>query len=1025
MNNFLIKKWWVYLFFIVIFPNLVFAALIPGDSASAILIDSSTNGGSAFCPADHPLVIGANYYNYRPDNLACTTASSSQVPIPVNVANPQYIDGTTNDASFFCPPDKPVVCGLKNKPNENSKIDALYCCEARDIIVPALSLTDPSVVAQKMGELQSTTIWCPTGKIMCGGQNTPYQNDEMWVIYCCDYENEGTINGACILNTDEDRDGATNCADMDCNNKVGDIVGGVSKYCRYSNEAGAGTATADCSDGFDNDRNEGTDLADPDCNDQQGILCRNVGGDWTSGLLTQATATNGNDGCCGNDPLLTAPPFSYDYGDFLYSATLGNFMCYNNISDVTRLSEDTPSDPAWGWLDANSNSYKIVTLNKSSGKTIDIISNSENWFYTGTDAIVGATAIDILDTFTGPAGGTGNIQCSDYFTGLFRDQEHIFVNRQICSGAEPCCRQNAGVNLSFPREEIDKCFGDNQCSIGTTLLTTDALCTYAAMYFPEICFTGGSTIDPDFIDANLCKFNPAVCLGFDTFSSSEACDAQTLPTGYNSELCINGEQYCHNGISYDTNDVLRQDDRCCIGMGADCVSIMTIDQCFEYGGIIYDSALDICMEDIFLDDGQHCCLTETVPNIFASGIYGLDVPEAYIYYREDGNDYLGQCCIDNTTSSCRNWNIVDSIYIDDKKGRVFGLGNSFHTVDNYDYYEESLGYIFDQVLRQPRLLPGSNQLIILSEAKKISSFSYIEFDITYNQEGGKNLRLSINGVLSAKAISEYSNNGDGLVRWHHIRIPLDYWQNQGITQITNLAVHNPSLDSVGLMIDDVILVSGPPQYATNSPEYYCTGGWFSWITDMDPNQTIDFTDVKKYGPYKQVCDSIQPYFWTGKNCCGDDTLGTNYGEFFSDINSGCFNGSNVKKRESVSHAKGVYETYDEFENYIYKGLLYNVTSFVSCQGITNSEALAISYNGTDVEGLLVSPNEFVSKQCQVEGKYYCFNQAWRQSVPGINTYDYITQEYDTVPTELYLKSSPPGIILVKDGDFGNNQRYTP
>jgi hypothetical protein len=67
----------------------------------------------------------------------------------------------------------------------------------------------------------------------------------------------------------------------------------------------------------------------------------------------------------------------------------------------------------------------------------------------------------------------------------------------------------------------------------------------------------------------------------------------------------------------------------------------------------------------------------------------------------------------------------------------------------------------------------------------------------------------------------------------------------------------------------------------------------------------------------------------------------------------------------------------------------------------------VSYGEQETTNKLV--NTFVNNQCAINGSYYCMDNAWRQIVPGVGSWN-----------ELSLKSAPPGVDLVKNGDFGGD-----
>jgi|GEM_PF-6286748 len=727
-------------------------------------------------------------------------------------------------------------------------------------------------------------------------------------------------------------------------------------------------------------------------------------------------------------PLYRDDQFSNFYLDYGYIDPLNEFLCYNYIADKNTVNSVKVTAMTWNWLDAksSSNAYKIFTLNNGfnstdtapPNKTTDLISNSDQWFYCNAND-------NITQGLTGnkiPEYGTfGNVQsltsmsCS-YFMTMLSGQKF-----GVCSDPSPapCC--TGTIDLVGGTNDCD-------CAFGSTggdgdLCSAASLASYPQLqsYCTQLQSTSGTG---DYLEKSLCGImNIDNCMNQSYYNPSNTCAAQ--PRGYGCK--VNTGQICVNGSVVGASDT----QNCCFGPNRACItppSTANPNFCTENNGTVYDpSAKDCASSSLDLSDGTKCCFGEVFDKfVFASSMFNSVSNESYMCYAQNGNNKLAECCYG---SDCKNINLTLSPFIDSSLGRIFGSGSPLQSVSTFDKYVPERQSIVDYVRK---LSTGSTSTVIsvdLYNKLAFSGFDNIEFDVAYNQMNVAN--LTIDGT-DYGPLYQYLVGGTEKNRWHRAIVPIHF--NQKNLKFTDMKINliHPSPDPSNvftLLIDNIFLSKNPSTAATDSSNnYYCTGGFGSWIPALSPNLTDHpFSDTifysnwqGGYGPYVFACNSQGSFAWTGHQCCGYNTKLNNYGEFFNDTQSGCFNGSVVPDGWTITKSKNIDEldTNSLFETYTYKGLLYYQSAFIGCQVQSGSYSTQVSYDGT--LGSYPNTNQgdklvtnYTNTQCAVVGNYYCSNGAWRQYI-----WTDAKQAVQFNGQQLQLEATPSGPELIKNGFTG-------
>jgi hypothetical protein len=821
-----------------------------------------------------------------------------------------------------------------------------------------------------------------------------------------------------------------------------------------------------------------------------GSECINSSGDSLSGtsfkadLLTNSYATNGSDGCCGDDGMVEcvegttvvkAPPCNYDtqtecqanlwckwdpsnfcggktrpefcaqfsetdcqsgvcqfkVRDYGYVTPDGTYLCYNQKYDL----KNPTTEDQWEWLNAQnfSDAFEIKPIVKSD-KSVDYISNSDKWYY--------CNANDVSSTFTGtpineystfprpPVGKASLLTCQQA------------VDTILNTGGPYICDDDTVTRIDMLNPyNIDNCL----CTTADLGGEQHNFCWFNPSYY--LCLNSDGGTSGISIDKEFCKNNPD-CYNVLRYDKLDSCNNSDSNNGIK---CTVDDVCAPNGLILPTSDT----DYCCIGSAdSKCVpkaNITDEQSCANQFGTSFNPQEQTgatCLpaqQLINISDTLSCCLgVFYYPQLDPSNENIAN--DSYICYDFNGNNYIGQCCI----GDCKNLIEPNTAYlssglkrVDASYSRAFASGVPLQSVASLDTYSTSRGIIVDWLNQIPFNTITNHSLSYVS-IKNISlkQYSEIAFDLRYNSKEltGK---VYINGH-DYGLVRDYANNGENANLFHRIFIPIRPEHRSENLNSIRIEVFGNTYSVIELTYDSVYLI--PDESVSNpvSNNYYCTGGFFNWIPDLDPPATLlptdsFFTDqdawLSGYGKYAKTCDSQAAFGWTGHYCCGDDTNGTAPGEYFNDSGTsmmkgaGCFGGSIIENNEPVWKIKGFRESgalffdkTEDLKNYSYADLLYYNDSFIGCQveqGKYSTQYMIYDGN-TPTTNLLVNPNNYVNKQCAVIGEYYCMDQIWRQYVPGLGQGRFTKlNTYFPVPDELSLKTIPANTELIKNGGFGD------
>jgi len=740
-------------------------------------------------------------------------------------------------------------------------------------------------------------------------------------------------------------------------------------------------------------------------------------------------------------------PFTNDYGTITGPTVNGankyNYMCYNNIADLRSPAKtDDTNFPAWDWKDAadQDTAFKIFTLQSSSGKTVDVISNSEEWFYCNADSTIttGLNGREISDgnTFDGVYGDS--ITCGQILTNLDGD---IFTDGN-CADVDYsfCCEGNNGEVLSVDLSSVSDpntisvCNG--KCYIAEGNLITDLSCspTYPLLCDNSLHTLGTGTDGSDSLrDITDCPYIVTDCIGDVSYTDTGSC------TGNGGEICTNDPaEYCSGGYYIQTTESGQsspQENRCCYvdGGGAECKIIpvlTTVDECNAIG-TVFDPQISDCEGDtasISDDPSVKCCLGytySTINSLVLTTMFYKNSPLSFKCFQRNGNNVIAQCIYDDSAVNADL--IKDGVMLDKSYGRIYAGGATTTTLLSNDVLDSS-GVVHDKFIQLYLLNTGKTNIGALTSGYSVLLSDYIslEFDVGYPSKG-KDVNLIVLTKTSPAdtpteyslgRLSEYLSGAERVGRWLHVIVPIS--DLEGLTPqeyYYALQFNDVSNNPYYLALDKIRLV------ASESIPYYCTGPYGTWISELDPTE-VDPTPTDT-ASYQYACEVQITFDWTGNYCCGDDKRydddAWNYGEYFTDTAKGCFNSSKIQNDWTVAYVYNKKEIgtpidRESFESFQYKDLKYFNNNFIGCQVPTNKYAtLKISYDGikkSDNNPLFDVNNNQVA-QCSVVGSHYCMDNAWRKNIAG-----YTLPSGETLTSaNLVLKSAPPGLNLIRNGDF--------
>jgi hypothetical protein len=772
-----------------------------------------------------------------------------------------------------------------------------------------------------------------------------------------------------------------------------------------------------CNNNIDDEGDGLIDMMDSDCFNDGTVCPANNGPNRLTGY-----ALNGADGCCGDD-IIGGNIFSFgnDYG---YIDSSNTYLCYDKVEDPG----------AWEWRNALAfAAFKIINLTNKN-KTVDIISNSDEWYYCNANPVFtqGLTGNGVNNGASPSlANGVKEYACADIMNKIFGyTSSNAFVSDANCAGMSGvnCCGYVDEGARSFTISDLGRIYDDCfvVCRADTTpmdVVYTDYTCDPGdpiRQYFcsdipsPEPEVTGS---DVTIISKDKCKLNPDLqtCLGESTVPISG-----TTCSNLQGSSCNQGD-YCIGGVMVSSLDT----SNCCYGYGAETqchapFNIITESDCTgsNTGSSVYDNSTDICEAQSrpIGSTGLRCCFGDVIsrtPVSIEVFFSNAGDPGQFICYKDYSGNYLAQCIFDNDVSSESN---IES-FIDNKKeldrsnGRILSTGTMLHTILSFDRIDDN-GVVVDNVRRlHVTAASGTQPAPSISTRKfNLTTYDYLEFDVLYpTQECMLSMNLTMNDSVTYISriinVSRYLTAGDKSRRWNHVKIPIAdlnlpttaiYWSI--IFKDYASADYNIVIDSVRLTVNAETI---------NTRGRYCVAGFNRWLTDLDP--TGDTPDA-----YEAACQAQASFDWTGNYCCGDDTDST-HKEAYNDTVKGCFNGAAIDNGWSVAYMSGVDESNPRFNTYTYKGVMYYNNSFIGCQldpNILPYSDLKLSFSGAPGTVNLISKT--TPTQCAVVGPYYCANGAWKKNIQ-ISDYTYPT---DFGGQALTLMTVPAGAELIRNGFRG-------
>jgi hypothetical protein len=832
---------------------------------------------------------------------------------------------------------------------------------------------------------------------------------------------------------------------------------GTSAYCKaipgYIHE----DTPEKCNNGIDDDENGLIDMKDPGCfniaSDNGGCPSTNYGPipapitnetSFVQFPWFNASAKSALDGCCGDD-------FESDVGS---TDPSGRYVCYNNFSTAR------PNDNAqWFWIDAQRAPGTIYTLDFSrqklldalngnignvydaktntitpSNHTIDVVSNANEWYFCNATSIstpLTLKPIQEYNTFS-RATANGNILCSYALSNIF---DEYIIDSPECgkSLTYGCCRLLSNGEPAYARiDSIDACNG--YCYLQNSTPVEDICETH-----PEAC-NAQAPVDnigtSDTVDKSSCPRRDITgCVNDTRPQKSLSCSAQDPSAA----LCADtANYYCSGGSFIETNESGNVGQwGCCYGSSAQCTrkqQIFDAQKCSDLGGAPYSPQLYAClpsMNDAALTDGSglHCCFNNALTPLasFDFSWYRKVSPEAFICSKQEGNNLVTQCVYDD---SSQNKFLMDFPFnqISSSRNRVLSKGSSLHTMLNFDTFN-SQGLVVDGV-RRVKVVGGQSDKIQLSPQGafySLNNYDYLEFDVGYTLLGKSAniqlLTLHKNNSLTTRnlgSVDQYLTDGNGEMRWHHAIINLNSLglASSDTEYYYSIIFATASTDPHYILVDNIALSVDPVHTQNtnlNSKDYFCTGGFGTWVNDLDPPSSVDLNDWQSFGPYQFACEAHPAYGWTGAQCCGDDTRFNNYGEHFAGTKGGCFNGTFLNNDESVASAKNIREDRSSFESYAFKDILFYNNTFIGCQLSPGKYGdFKESIDGkTTTNTVLVTRS--VNEQCAVVGSYYCMNGAWRKKIVGYRN------DVDATSLGISAKGAPSGAELIANGDFAEGR----
>jgi len=732
----------------------------------------------------------------------------------------------------------------------------------------------------------------------------------------------------------------------------------------------------------------------------------------------------------GND---LASTFSTDLG---YVSQGGRYFCNK---DEKNSALYLLSSANWNWWDAANYevAYKIHDANG-----INFISNSQTWFYCNAsekNIPTFATPIQEGETFTLPA-NMGGYTCVEFLNAVsygdssewstctqYDSDDHgnlvcvnISENPYVCDPAGINNDTNALMPISFTTPTLNafKTYCNSHCYLNSGTQTLDTLnpLDYFCDVFPFIdpeCTSeiNGSSLNDQLLEKEKCT-GPGLttndCLNQEQIVV-QSCETLNLSIdgetylGNSCEDKLGFSTYCYMGAYLPTSE----SNVCCMveeGLKSQfgnniCGYISDADlnelTCSLMDGVWldyddYDEEAYFCSgNDYYAPNVGYCCVGgDWNINWEEYSIETLNKPESFVCYNHGNLNLLSECCNDFTT--CYNYYMDATSQPKQQDYYYFGKGGATHSLMNYDQFTSSIPEILIDYVWKVKVKPSSDSLFALAtnirvrhEFEDWSSFDFLEFDVAYSFVDSEMILKIYDVDDTEDSVCQYKIlpnliNGNSSMRWHHAVIPLGKLKVEctdlNLNKIKKLDVSTTEDLEYEALFDSFMLSGGD-----NSPNYYCTGNFGSWIVDLDgPDGSFGFDnlstfrdviDVEGYGKYWYACEAQAAFDWTGRKCCGDDTV-TQYkrgqpqgGEYYADIKQGCFHGVPIPSGKPVSYS---------FNDPALNSIMFYNGEFYSCNQDLSS-TYKISYDGETQLDALVSESK---EEFDVIGDYICFEQNW-------------------------------------------------
>ncbi|MBC8494700.1 hypothetical protein H8D36_00940 [archaeon] len=610
----------------------------------------------------------------------------------------------------------------------------------------------------------------------------------------------------------------------------------------------------------------------------------------------------------------------------------------------------------------------------------DLISNAREWFACNASGQIDLLGdlddslnyVDEYDTFD-PTYGYDEVNCLDYFNDNYWELvpegvEHEFstgepagydppefVDCNLLETNEWCCYASASeTNIG---NCLSECFAGDENSFVSEYPNSDQQCEELGIG----CDNPGAwwdVISGDF-PKDVCGPWLACFGGLHSISPGLPCEDQG-PSG-STQLCYGETPLCSGGTIINSSDTTA-DSVCCLGEAAECIApIYEGDDCVLSGGVVCESA-----SECFGQYDNGCCFGGDCIDIEITN--SLDKEQSYICYSEQGNSKFAECCYEG---KCDN---------EFKgKGYLFGRGVSLHTINNYDSFDTTEQSYKDYVTVKTASSDDDLDINIEGKFNNWENYEYFEFIFASNalfsfdelfveyDDGTIESAGQVSDLLAIKDKNDF--------RWNYVILNLSTLTHVNSKEVSKITLTvKDGYSNVYAAFDNLILREEGDSDYYNSENYYCTGGFGTWIEDLDYSEDPAIALAAGYDekrPHSYACNVQMAFDWTGNFCCGDDTR-FNYGEFFNDDLAACFNGSFVPNDMTLANATNDY-TIEGFNQH----LLFYEGDFWVCgdNAYDRFDDYKYSYDGLEGSTNLINSENKVSF-FENKGSWYCDPSGW-------------------------------------------------